>query len=61
MNPDRNVQLSVTLIGELTSIISPIRRSLFVSAWGKHRAGLCTELFYAILPYLVSLHFADLL
>ena len=57
MNPGRNVQLSVTLTGELTSMIDPIRRSLVVSAWGKHRVGLYTELFYAIIPYLVSLHF----
>ena len=32
MNPDRKVQFSVTLLGELTSIISPVRRLRVVSA-----------------------------
>ena len=31
MNPDRKVQLSVALIGESTSVVSPVRRLLVVS------------------------------
>ena len=30
MNPDRKVQLTVALLGELTSTIPPVRRSLVV-------------------------------
>ena len=30
MNPDRNVQLTVALLGELTSTIPPVRRLLVV-------------------------------
>ena len=35
MNPDRNVQLTVALLGELTSTISPVKRLLVVSVHKK--------------------------
>ena len=33
MNPDRKVQITVALVGELTSTISPVRRSFVASIY----------------------------
>ena len=37
MNPDRNMQISLALLGERASIILPVRRLLLVPALGKER------------------------